>query len=55
VKAWRCQKDVKAYQRVLKDLDKVDFLGAKNEFTLQKHGNVKNMLKDYEVALEDFP
>jgi hypothetical protein len=45
---------LKGYQIALKNLDKVEFFGPKNEFTLQKHGNVKNMLKDYEIALKDF-
>jgi hypothetical protein len=37
----------------LKDLDKVNFLEPNNAFTLQSHGDVKNMLKDFELTLQD--
>jgi tetratricopeptide (TPR) repeat protein len=44
---------LKDYQGALEDLDKAHVLDSNNVFTLQSHGNVKNMLKDYQGALED--
>jgi hypothetical protein len=41
------------YQGALKDLDKADFLEPNNGFTLQSHGDAKNMLKDYKPTLQD--
>jgi tetratricopeptide (TPR) repeat protein len=37
----------------LEDFDKADVLEPNNAFTLQRRGDVKRMLKDYQGALED--
>jgi tetratricopeptide (TPR) repeat protein len=44
---------LKDYQRVLEDLDNVDFHEPNNASTLMIHGDVKMTLKDYVGALED--
>jgi serine/threonine protein kinase len=44
---------LKDYQRASKDFDKGNFLEPNNAFILQSHGDVKNLLKDYETTLED--
>ncbi len=37
----------------MEDFDKTDVLELNNAFTLESHGVVKRMLKDYQGALED--
>jgi tetratricopeptide (TPR) repeat protein len=37
----------------LEDLDKADVLQPNNAIVLKRCGNVKRLLKDYQVALED--
>ncbi len=49
-----CQKHVEGLSRHLKeDLDWVNVFEPNNALTLKIHGDVKNMLKDHQRALED--
>jgi len=44
-----CQKHVEGLSKgTLEDLNEADVLEPNNAFTLQSHGVVKNMLKDYQ-------